>query len=344
MMNRAALFTVSLALLAACEQSPPAPSPSAPSTPPAAATPAPPPAPPRPGVVATFYPLYDFTRNVAGERLEVSSLVPAGVEPHDWEPTPQDIADLRRAKALVFNGAGFEPWIDKMVGELRAASVLLVSATEGLPLVRTRGRADEPDHGAKHGKDAHGHKGEKPGGAQDDATEDPHVWLDPVLAQRQVELIRDGLAKADPEGAPQYAENARTYTARLAALDQAFQDGLKTCARRDIVVSHGAFGYLARRYKLTTIPVTGVSPEAEPTPSELASITRLARQRKVKYIFFETLVNQRLAETLAREVGAKTLVLNPVEGLTKEEEGAGKDYVRLMEENLKNLRTALDCK
>jgi zinc transport system substrate-binding protein len=165
-----------------------------------------------------------------------------------------------------------------------------------------------------------------------------------VLAQAQVEALRGALARTDPDGAAAYADNARRFTERLAALHQSFEQGLAQCERRDVVVSHAAFGYLTRRYRLSQVPVMGLSPEAEPSPAELAAIVRFVRRHKVRTIFFETLVSSRLAETLAREVGAQSRVLNPVEGLTREEAAAGKDYVRLMEDNLANLRTALGCR
>lgn len=286
---------------------------------------APPPAAARPLVVATFYPLYEFSRQVAGDRMEVITLVPPGVEPHDWEPAPPDIARLRTARVLIFNGGGLEPWIDKLAADLEEAVV--IDTTDGFEL------KSPPPAGHTHGH-----------GKQDDHGRDPHVWLDPMLAQAQVEAIRGGLTRADPGGAEVYAQNARAYTERLSALHRAFEDGLRQCARRDIVVSHAAFGHLARRYDLRQVPVMGLTPEAEPSPADLARIVRFARQERVQYIFFETLVSPRLAETLAREIGARTLVLNPVEGLTKDEAAAGKSYVTLMEDNLQNLRTALECR
>ncbi|MBI2528430.1 MAG: zinc ABC transporter substrate-binding protein [Candidatus Rokubacteria bacterium] len=274
-----------------------------------------PPTPPsKPLVVATFYPLYEFSRQVTGDRAEVVSLVPPGVEPHDWEPTPQEVARVGRAGLLVYNGAGIEPWVDKLLADA-AARPATVNATEGLPLLTGAG-----------------------GGPPD-----PHVWLDPVLAQAMVERIMEALKRADPAGAGEYAERARAFQSRLARLHEAYETGLARCARRDIVVSHAAFGYLGARYRLSVVPVMGLAPESEPSPAQLAAIVRFARQRKVKYIFFETLVSPRLAETLAREVGARTLVLNPVEGLTPEQASAGQGYVALMEENLKNLRVALEC-
>jgi zinc transport system substrate-binding protein len=275
----------------------------------------------KPLVVASFYPLYEFARQVAGDRAEVVALVPSGVEPHDWEPTPADVARGQRARVFVYNGAGLEPWMDRLHAEVLPKSTVVVRATEGLPLTT----ADLPRHGG--------------GGARD-----PHVWLDPVLAAAQVEAIRRGLAAADPPGAAAYAANAQRYAGALDALHRRFEAGLATCARRDFVVSHAAFAYLARRYHLTPVSIMGLTPEAEPSPAEMAAIVRFMRRQKVTHVFFETLVNTKLAATLAREVGARTLVLNPIEGLTAEQAAAGQTYVTLMDANLANLRTALGCR
>lgn len=288
----------------------------------------------KPLVVATFYPLYEFSRQVAGDRAEVVSLVPNGVEPHDWEPSPSDVARVQKARLFVYNGSGFEPWVERLLADVQGVGPLVVNATEGLALMA----ADLP----RHDREGDPHEARARGGGS--APLDPHVWLDPVLAQAQVDRIRMALEKLDSEGAAMYGDNARRFTARLAELDAAFERGLRQCARRDIVVSHAAFNYLARRYHLTVVPVMGLSPESEPSPAQMAAIVRFARRQKVQYIFFETLVNPKLAETLAREVGARTLILNPVEGLTREEEAAGKDYVALMEGNLRNLRIGLDCR
>ena len=260
-------------------------------------------------VVASFYPIVEFTRAVAGERARVSALVPPGVEPHDWDPSPPDLARVEKARVLVYNGAGLEPWVDKLP---RGRGLVVVKAVEGLPI-----------------RDA--------GGAPD-----PHVWLDPVLAQAMVDNIRAGLAVADPAGAAAFEANAQALKGRLAALHQQHEAGLRTCARRDVVTTHSAFGYLARRYGLSVVPLAGVAPESEPSPARLAAIVRFARERKVKYIFLETLVSPRLAETLAREVGARTLVFNPIEGVTREQ-AASATYFTLMEANLANLRVALEC-
>jgi zinc transport system substrate-binding protein len=290
--------------------------------------------PAKPLVVASFYPLYEFSRQVAGDRAEVVSLVPPGVEPHDWEPSPQDVARVEKAQLFVYNGAGFEPWVDRLLrGGLEPRRT--VRATDGLPLVA----ADLPRHEDGPPSDA-----APPGDPRRASRPDPHVWLDPVLASAQVERIRAGLERVDGAGADAYAANARAFRQRLAGLHAAFEGGLRDCARRDLVTSHAAFGYLARRYGLTVVPVMGLAPESEPSAAQLAAIVQFARRRQVRYIFFETLVNPRLAETLAREVGARTLVLNPVEGVTAEERAAGRGYVELMEDNLENLRIGLTCR
>lgn len=267
----------------------------------------------RPLVVATIYPLWDFSRQVAGDRAEVVALVPPGVEPHDWEPSPRDVSQVQRATVLVHTGTTVDAWAQKLLVDSKSRSTV-VDASRGLSVL-TRGGAT-----------------------------DPHVWLDPALARAQVEAIATGLGQADPAGRAIYDENAKRFHARLEALDQALATGLENCARREIVTSHAAFAYLARRYRLVQVPLMGLAPEAEPSPADVAAIIKTARGLKVTHIFFEPLVSPRLAETLSREIGATPIALNPVEGVTKEEAAAGKGYVELMEANLANLRTALGCR
>jgi zinc transport system substrate-binding protein len=277
-----------------------------------ACSPAAPPA--KPLVVATVYPLWEFSRQVAGERAEVIVLVPAGVEPHDWEPAPRDVSLVQRASAFVHTGTPIDGWVRKLLADLGGRRVVVVNASSGVDLLIARGVTD------------------------------PHVWLDPSLARRQVQAIAAGLEQADPEGRAIYAENTRALVARLDALDRELAAGLEDCARREIVTSHAAFGYLARRYRLTQIPIMGLSPEAEPNPADLAAIAQTARRLKVTHVFFETLVSPRLAETLSREIGATPLPLNPIEGVSPEQTAAGIGYVELMRANLANLRVALGCR
>jgi zinc transport system substrate-binding protein len=273
--------------------------------------PAAPPA--RPLVVATIYPLWEFSRQVAGDRAEVIALVPPGVEPHDWEPSPRDVSQAQRATVFVQTGTTLDAWAQKLLRDAGTRAVI-VEAGRGLGTI-TRGGAV-----------------------------DPHQWLDPTLARAQVQAIAAGLGQAHPAGRDTYEENAKRFAARLDALDRAFATGLERCARREIVTSHAAFAYLARRYRLVEVPLMGLAPEAEPSPADVAAIVKTARAMKVTHIFFEPLVSPRLAETLGREIGAAPLPLNPVEGITKDDAAAGRGYVELMQANLANLRTALGCR
>ncbi len=278
----------------------------------AGCAPAAPPA--KPLVVATIYPLWEFARQVAGDRADVVSLVPAGVEPHDWEPAPRDVSQVRRAAVFVHTGTNLDKWAEKLLADLTGRHGVVVNARGGLSVLTVGGVTD------------------------------PHVWLDPTLARVQVQAIAGGLEQADPAGRAVYAENAKALIARLDALDLEFAAGLADCARREIVTSHAAFAYLARRYRLTQVPVMGISPEAEPSPADLAAIVRTARRLKVTHVFYETLVSPRLAETLSREIGATPLPLNPIEGVSPAEAAAGTGYLELMRANLANLRTALGCR
>lgn len=264
-------------------------------------------------VIATFYPLYDFASRVGGERVAVRSLVPAGVEPHDFEPTAQDVVAMTRARVLVYNGSGFEPWVEKLLPEVPASTVR-VNATSSLPLVRAMEILD------------------------------PHVWLDPVLAAQQVDRIVDGLAKADPDGRAIYMANGARVKSELDALHRRYVPTLASCRRREFITSHSAFGYLARRYGLTQIPISGLEPESEPSPARLKQIVQEARRTGARVVYYETLVSPRVAEVIAREVGAEVAVLNPIEGLTPDEQRRGQNYFTVMDANLMALAGGLDCR
>jgi zinc transport system substrate-binding protein len=271
------------------------------------------PTPTRPLVVTTIFPLWDLTRHVAGDRATAQVLVPPGVEPHDWEPSPRDVSLVQRAAVFVHTGTGLDAWASRLVSGLGGRPEV-VDAARGLSLL------------------------------SQGASVDPHVWLDPTLARAQAQTIAEGLTRADPAGAPVYRENAAKLAARLDALDRAFAAGLRDCARRELVTSHAAFAYLARRYGLIQLPVMGIAPEAEPNPAGLAALVRTARQRHVTHVFFEPLVSPRLAQTLAREIGAATLPLDPIEGVSREQAAADAGYVELMQANLATLRTGLGCR
>jgi zinc transport system substrate-binding protein len=281
-------------------------------------------------VVASFYPLYEFAGRIGGDLVEVRNLVPAGAEPHDFEPAPQDVAALHAARLLVYNGAGFEPWVNKLLAIL-PPGVERVNATEGVTLI-------------KHEQTSQGHTEGGAGPRAGPPGVDPHVWLDPVLAQQQVDNILAGFARIDPQRMATYAANAARLKVDLQALHDRYAGTLRPCRIKTLVTTHAAFGYLARRYGLSMIPISGLSPESEPSPARMRAVVQQVRRYGIRVIYFETLVNPKVAETIAREAGARTLVLNPVEGLRTEEQDRGATYFTVMDENLRNLAEGLDCR
>lgn len=268
-------------------------------------------------VTASFYPLYYFASLIGGDKIQVINLTPAGAEPHDYEPTTQDILRIQNSKLLVLNG-GVEAWANKVKQQLQDKSVTILETGDGL---LTRDVVDED--------------------GQDSI--DPHIWLSPTLAKAMTKRIFEQLVRIDPSDETYYQANLDSLNSKLNQLDQDYREGLKNCQRKDIITSHAAFGYLAQDYNLTQMPIAGLSPDAEPSIQEFTQIADFARKNQVKYIFFEALVSPKLAQTLAQNIGASTLVLDPIEGISDTEIAQGQSYFTKMQSNLQNLRLALAC-
>ena len=284
-------------------------------------------------VTASFFPMAEFAKQIGGDKVKVINLTPAGVEPHDFEPTPQDIVTIQKSQLFIYNGAGFEAWVKKVLPDLKDSQTVIVDSSKGVDLLSGLKDADEYKYEARN-----------KGGHSTKLLYDPHIWLNPVLAQQQVDNILAGLIKADPKNKPYFEANAAAYKQKLSDLDQEFKAGLTNCQNRTVITSHNAFGYLAKRYNLDVLPISGLSPDEEPSPKRLAEIADFSKANNIKYIFFETLVSPRLSQTIASEVGAQTLVFNPLEGLTDKEIAAGEDYLSIQKENLVNLKIAMNCK
>jgi zinc transport system substrate-binding protein len=260
----------------------------------------------RPTVVAAFYPLAFAAEGIGGASVHVRNLTPTGAEPHDVELTPKEVAELQRADVVLYLSHGFQPAVEEAV---RAASGKRIDVLAGITL--RLGVGDEAGRA------------------------DPHVWLDPALYARIVRRV--GAVLGRPHAASALA-------ARVTALDGEYRTGLAHCARREFVTSHAAFGYLAARYGLRQLAITGIDPESEPTPQHLGALAKLVRSEHITTVFFERLVSPKLAETVAREAGARTAVLDPIEGLTPAEAKRGETYLSLMRRNLGELRSALGCR
>lgn len=269
----------------------------------------------RPSVVAAFYPLFEAVSRVGGDRVALQNLTPVGTEPHDLELSTDDLDAILDADLVVYLGGGFQPAIEDAVDQ----------------------RGDSPS------VDALAVLRQEASSAPEADQDDPHVWLDPVLMGGIVQAVADAMAAIDPAGAATYRANADEYGSELDDLDRAYRMGLGHCQRRVIVTAHAAFGHLAARYDLRQEAISGLSPEVEPDPARVAELADLVRDEGVTTIFTEELVSPRVAETLAREAGVTTAVLNPVEGLTETQLEDGETYDSVMRSNLATLMEALGC-
>jgi zinc transport system substrate-binding protein len=257
----------------------------------------------RRSVVASFYPIAYAAQRVGGDRVRVTNLTPAGAEPHDLELTPDQVDGLLDADVVFELGRGFQPAVERAASQRDGPTVELLA----------RG------------------------------TQDPHIWLDPVQMQRVVRAVQRELTKVDPQGRAAYERNAQRFLTELDGLHTRYTRGLARCRRRVIVTAHEAFGHLARRYGLRQEGVAGAAPDSEPDARRLGQLADVVKRDGATVVFTESLVDPRVAETLAREAGVKTETLNPLEGLTDQELARGDNYVTVMDRNLASLRGALGC-
>jgi zinc transport system substrate-binding protein len=261
---------------------------------------------------------------VGGDLVGVRNLTPAGTEPHDIELSPKQVDELESADVVLYLGDDFQPAVQTIAERRDAGTYDLLAGVD-----LQKGASDA----------LHAEEGE----AANAEALDPHFWLDPQRMAKAVDEVAAALAKASPGDATAFRAGAARYRKQLTDLDTEFETGLANCARHEIVTSHAAFFYLADRYGLTQFPISGLSPEAEPDPARLAELSDTIKAKGITTIFYEDLVSPDVARTLARETGATTAVLSPIEGLTKAQQDKGETYLSVMRDNLAALRKALDC-
>ena len=259
-------------------------------------------------VVASFYMMYDLAKKIGGDQVEVKNLVPAGTEPHEWEPGARDVASLEDADVFVYNGAEMEHWTDTILNTLDNKELVVAEASKGVKLTGS----------------------------------DPHVWLAPLNAKKEMENIKDALIKADPKHRTVYEENYKKNAEKCEKLDERYKRTLGQIKRKEVITAHEAFGYLCCAYDLKQIGIEGIQSDSEPDAARMKEIIQFAKKHDVGTIFFEELVSPKVAETIAKEIGAKTAVLDTLEGMSDEDQKAGADYFSVMEENLRTLKKALD--
>ncbi len=267
-------------------------------------------------VTTSFYPNHFLARQIGGDLVEVINLTPAGSEPHDYELTSSDVINIKKSKILILNGGGLEVWEDDIRKNLNKDVLVL---TLGEDLINQK--LEEGDAGKK----------------------DPHIWLSPALMIKMAEKVTAGLSQVDFENKSYYESNLTVLKFKLINLDAQYKKELDNCKKRNFVTAHDAFTYLAKEYNLNQVAIAGISPEEEPSIKQLVEVSKFAKDNEIKYIFFEKLVSPKLAQTVAQEIGAQTLVLNPLEGLSADDLAQGKNYLTEMEKNLENLKIALEC-
>lgn len=287
-------------------------------------------------VIVSNYPMYTFTKMIAGDSLEIINLVPPGTEPHDWEPSVKDIANLEEAKAFIYNGAGMEPWVNKVLSSLGNKKLVTLEASKGVELIELEGHDEEEEHHHNHHKEHH-HEHHHHHGKWD-----PHVFLSLRGAQIELLNIKNVLQEINPKDRELYQSNYEKAVNELKALDREYTKELSPYQGGNIVVAHEAFGYLCRDYNLNQIGIEEVFADSEPSPAKMKEIIDFVREHKVKVIFFESLASPKVANAIAKETGVRTDMLNPLEGLTQEEIDRGENYFSIMKKNLKALKEALE--
>ncbi|KAF1301600.1 MULTISPECIES: metal ABC transporter substrate-binding protein [Enterococcus] len=278
--------------------------------------------------IATFYPMYEFTKEVIGDEGTVELLIPAGTEPHDYEPSAKDVAKISQADAFVYNSEEMETWVESIEDSLDEEKTLVIEAADQIDLLEMT----DDGHDHDHEEEDHDHDHDK----------DPHVWTDPIMAIKEVETIRDELSEKFPDKKAAFEKNAAAYIEKLQKLDQDFTDAFANATNKTFVTQHAAFGYLANQYGLTQESIAGISPDQEPSPSRLAELKHFVEDHGVKVIYFEENASSKVAETLSKETGVKLAVLNPVESLTKQQMEDGKTYLSIMQENLEALKESIN--
>ena len=275
-------------------------------------------------VTTTIFPLYDAVKNIGGDKVLLNNIIPFGVEAHDFEPKPKDMATLSKADLFIVSSSAFEPWSKKVVNSLKIGTKT-VDMSQKVKLLKIK----DDDHGHRHG---HSH-----------ASYDPHYWLSIDNYMTVVKETAAVLSKADPANAKVYETNLAEYIKKLSLLKTEYE-ALKTCKNKKVIVNHDAFGYLSNDYGITQYSISGMSPESKPSAKQIAKLVEIVKKEKINTVFFEEFASDKVAKTIAKEANAKTDALRPVENITVEESKKGVGYIDVMRQNLSKLKGAMDCR
>jgi zinc transport system substrate-binding protein len=291
--------------------------------------------PPKLQVITTLFPLYDFTRNIAGDAADISLLMPPGIETHSFEPKPGDMVRINAADIFIYTGKYMEPWVETILKGVDSKKLTVIDTSRGIALLEATEEDDRGHHQEKARQEGHKHEHGKI---------DPHIWLDFANAQKMVDNIVNGLIERDPARKDHYAKNAEAYKSKLDELDKRFRDSLSNCKKDTFIHGgHFAFNYLAKRYNLKYLSAYHGSPDSEPTPKRLIELKKKMKKLDIQYIYYEELITPRVSEVISQETGAALLQLHGVHNISKEDMDRGATFLSLMEQNLKNLKVGLRC-
>ncbi|GGB59763.1 metal ABC transporter solute-binding protein, Zn/Mn family [Fictibacillus barbaricus] len=289
-------------------------------------------------IYTTMYPLEYFTERIGGKHVEVSSIIPPGADAHTYEPSTKKMVEITEGDAFVYNKLESDEFSSSVADTLKEEDMPIIDGAKGITYHESS-EHEEEEHG-EHGEEEHGEHEEEEA-HQDHGSLDPHIWLDPVLAQQIADNIYNGLVKLKPEAKDELKKNHETLTADLKELDSAFNTKVENAPKNSFIVSHAAYGYWAERYGLEQVAISGLSPSHEPSQKQIQTIIENAKTEKTNYIIFEENVNNKVAAMIKKEVGADTLSLHNLETLTKEDIKNDRDYLSIMKENIDTLSKAL---
>lgn len=292
-------------------------------------------------VITSLFPQYDFVREIAKDKVEVTLLLPPGVESHSFDPTPSQIISITQSDLFIYTNKDMEPWIDKIVENVKGQRPIIVESSLGVSYIQGDHTHSHDDNEHSHDEEEHDHDEEEHD--HEETLVDPHVWLDPLNAKIMVNNIVDSLVLVDPDNKDFYQENANQYLESLDALDQAFKTLFESTENDTIIYGgHFAFGYLADRFDLTILsPYTGFSPDSEPTASAISELIETIKEKNITVIFYEELIDPRVARVISSQTNTKAMLLHGAHNLTPQEMSDQTTYLDLMYENIDKLKEAL---
>ncbi|MGG3887730.1 metal ABC transporter substrate-binding protein [Metabacillus fastidiosus] len=276
-------------------------------------------------VYTTIFPLEDFTKKIGGDLVNVKSIYPPGADAHTFEPTSKTMVDIADGDAFIYTGVGIEGFAEKAKESLKNENVKFVKAGEGIELLSNEHEehAHEEEHDHDHGDT------------------DPHIWLDPVLSIQLAENIKNALTELDPDNKKQFDNNYEALKANLEALDKQFKTVVEKAPKKEILVSHAAYGYWQERYGIEQISVLGLSPTQEPSQKQLQNIIETAKKHNIKYVLFESNVSSKISDIVKNELHAEALTLHNLESISEKDVKNNEDYFSMMEKNIKTIEKAL---